>query len=463
MDRRDFLIGSGGLAAFGSSGPSLARSATASSASALLGRWLSAFNAVDPDTYRQFIKSTMPDALAYVDDDLAVRDASGGFELLRTAPTGPLQITAWVKDRQWDRFSRVVLTAKTSTSIDDITFAGAQPPEGFSIARLDERQALLQFDRKLSDQASGGHFAGAVLVAGRGKILFHRAYGLADIARGRKADIHTRYCIGSMGKMFTAVSIVQMVQAGQVRLQDLLARYLPDYPDADLAKKVTIEHLLTHTGGTGDIFGPAYDGHATLRPSDFIRLYGRRPPLFEPGARSSYSNYGYVLLGAVIEQVSGRPYENWYDARLFRPAGMIATSATGSGADTAIPYTGAPADGLKPLTPYVGVPAGGGYSTVQDLNAFASALGDGRLLDREHLRLLLAGRAEASAMRQPLGFVVKKRNRAECYGHGGSAEGVNGDLAVFPASSFTTVVLCNRGNPVAVNAAEFIGARLPAR
>ncbi len=293
-------------------------------------------------------------------------------------------------------------------------------------------------------------------------MLLRRAYGFADIASGRKADIATRYCIGSMGKMFTAVSVLQLVQAGRVGLDDPLARHLPDYPNADLARRVTIAHLLTHTGGAGDIFGPSYDGHAALRPSDFIRLYGQRAPAFEPGTKWGYSNYGFVLLGAVIERVTGKPYEDWYQAHVFGPAGMTSTSQGASAATTAIAYTGATGSGLKAVAPYIGVPAGGGYSTVEDLHAFATAIRTYTLLDAQNVKLMLTGRVDAGSARQALGFVLKQRNGLTCYGHGGSAEGVNGDLSVFTQSGYETVVLCNRGHPVAVNAADYVGARLPA-
>jgi D-alanyl-D-alanine carboxypeptidase len=306
MDRRSFLMGST-VFALTPLGTARAADSPASGPEALFARWLAAFNSQEPAAYRALIATAMPDALAYVDDDLAVREASGGFELIRTAATGPRQITAWVKDRSWDRFSKVVLTAKDDRTIADIVFLGASPPDGFALQRLDEHQALDGFARKLAAEAEAGRFAGAVLVARNGRVLLRRAYGLADIADGRQATAGTRYCIGSMGKMFTAVSILQLIQAGRVGLDDPLARHLPDYPNADLARRVTIAHLLTHTGGTGDVFGPSYDGHAALRPSDFIRLNGQRGPAFEPGTRWGYSNYGFVLLGAVIERTTGNP------------------------------------------------------------------------------------------------------------------------------------------------------------
>ena len=100
-----------------------------------------------------------------------------------------------------------------------------------------------------------------MLVAKDGRVLFSRAYGLADRDRRIPNTVRTRFRIGSMNKMFTAVAILQLVEAGKVKLTAPLGKYLPDYPNRDVATKVTIHHLLTHTGGTGDIFGPDFDAH----------------------------------------------------------------------------------------------------------------------------------------------------------------------------------------------------------
>src|SRR5437667_395438 len=113
-----------------------------------------------------------------------------------------------------------------------------------------------------------------------------------------------------MNKMFTAVSVLQLAQNGKIKLTAPLGEYLPDYPNKDVASKVTIHHLLTHTGGTGDIFGPQFSAHRlelrTLR--DYVKLYGDRDLKFEPGSRWEYSNYGFLLLGEVIEKVTGGSY-----------------------------------------------------------------------------------------------------------------------------------------------------------
>jgi len=427
-------------------------------------QWLAVFNGDDPAAYRAFIRTRLPEALPYVDEDLATREASGGFTVLRARLTGPGELTAWVQDRAWDRFSKVVVTAGPDGGLADIAFSGAAAPDGFAIPRLGEAQAVAALKSKLRAEARADRFSGAVLAARGDRTLLREAYGLADRSRRRKVRADTRFCIGSMGKMFTAVSILQQVQAERLALDTPVAAALPDYPNGTLARRLTVEHLLTHTGGTGDIFGPFHDAHQDeLRTvSDYVRLYGPRELLFEPGARFAYSNYGFVLLGAILERVAGQAYEAYFAEHVFGPAGMTATSQHPRAGD-ALPHAGSALAGLKPLTPYVGLPAGGGYSTLDDLAAFAAALRGHRLLDPAHTALMTTARVEASGTsRWALGFRVQIRNGALCYGHGGGAPGVNGDLAVYPGSGYVTAVLCNRGHPQAVNPAEYLGARLPA-
>jgi len=468
MNRRDFMAGSILLGA----GLSADAGGCADPALDLAGdepvkvgfrQWLAVFNGDDPAAYRAFVQARLPGVLPYVDEDLATREASGGFTVLRASLTAPGELTAWVQDRAWDRFSKVVLTAGPDGGLTDIAFSGAAPPDGFRITRLNEAQAVVALAGKLRGEAGADRFSGAVLAARGDRVILREAYGLADRAQHRKAQAGTRFCIGSMGKMFTAVAILQQVQARRIQLDTPIAALLPDYPNAALARHLTVEHLLTHTGGTGDIFGPFHDAHqAELKTvSDYVRLYGPREPLFEPGAKFAYSNYGFVLLGAILERATGQPYETYFAEHVFRPAGMTATSQRPRDGD-ALPYAGSALAGLKPLAPYEGLPAGGGYSTVDDLQAFATALRGHRLLDAAHTTLAVTPRVQASGTsRWGLGFRIQNRNGVTFYGHGGGAPGVNGELAIYPGSSYVTTILSNRGHPTAVNPAEYLGNRLP--
>jgi CubicO group peptidase (beta-lactamase class C family) len=274
-----------------------------------------------------------------------------------------------------------------------------------------------------------------------------------------------------MNKMLTAVATLQLVQAGTLRLDAPLATYLPDYPNAEVASTVTPHHLLTHTGGTGDIFGPAFLAHRTeLRTiGDYLRLYGARGLQFAPGARWAYSNYGFVLLGALIERVGGTGYDDHLAARVLAPAGM---TATGSGPeDSLVPgrsvgYTRQLAPGTlvsnAPTLPYRGTPAGGGYATVGDLARFAVAVRERRLLDSAHTALLLAGKVPiGEGGRYAYGFVDRVVRGRRFVGHGGGAPGMNGDLLFEPNGGYVVVVLSNFDPAGVVQAMDFILNRLP--
>ena len=462
-NRRRFL---GAALALACLPPSLAQAEDGKRATAVppqwLERWLAAFNSRRAGTYADFVRAHIPTLVPYLDDDLGLREATGGFTLLRSEETAPREITAWLRDRNWDRFSKAVLTIGADR-IDDLSFLPAPPPAGFTVRRRSEREALAELRGKLRAEAAGGRFSGAVLVAKGGTVLFREAYGARSVAPAVAVTAHTRFCIGSMGKMFTAVSALQLIQDGELRLTDTVAALLPSYPDTPLARQVTVEHLLTHSGGTGDFFGADYDAHqAQLRtPGDFVRRFGKRDTLFPPGSRWGYSNFGFILLGAIVEELSGKSWDAYLDAHVFKVAGMRSTSAVATGPNTAQPCTGAAETGLKPLPYYVGLPAGGGYSTLDDLQRFAVALSERRLLDAAHLDLLTRARIAAGSAHWSLGLRVGARNGAPYYGHGGSAPGVNADFAIYPDSDYRTVVLSNRGHPHAVNVADFIGARLP--
>ena len=426
-----------------------------------LRRWLAAFNDPDLRAYKAFVQQTAPSVTPYVDDDLAVREATGGFDLVEVETVEADSLTARVKDRAWERVSRVTLRASDDRRLEDIAFAGA-PPAG-PMPRLDKPAALAVIRDKIEQERRHGRISGAVLVADGDGAVLRVSGGTADEATGEANAPETRFCIGSMGKMFTAVAVMQLVEASRVWLDAPIRTYIPDYPNAAVADRVTIRHLLTHTGGTGDIFGPAYDGHEgkSGEPGDLIRLYGARDPVFEPGERWGYSNYGFVLLGRILEVVRERPYAALVDEQIFGPADMAATSL-GFAHDrtTAIAYTGARATGLRPLAAYVGSPAGGGYSTVDDLHGFVSSLRRGRFVRPDTLGAMAEPLVVAGASHWGLGFAIRERNGLQYFGHGGSAPGVSGDLAVFPA--FTTITLCNRGHPSAGCLADFVGVRLPA-
>jgi D-alanyl-D-alanine carboxypeptidase len=334
--------------------------------------------------------------------------------------------------------------------------------------RMTQAQALAALRDHAEERARADEFAGAVLVARHGKVLLQDAWGRADCKAGTANTPTTRFRIGSMNKMFTAVATLQLVEAHKLALDDPIGKHLPGYPNKEVAAKVTVRHLLTHTGGTGDIFGPEFDQHRLqLREHrDYLKLYGSRGLTHEPGTRFEYSNYGFVLLGALIEHVSGMSYYDYVDRHVFRPAGMRSTGSlpeTVDVPDRAVGYLrpspGGPWVPNTDTLPWRGTAAGGGYSTVGDLLRFAQALGSGRLLAKATL-------AEATRPHQPqygYGFEVQGQGRLRSYGHGGGAPGINGELRVFPESGYVVVSLSNLDPPAASEFVEFFTLRMPDR
>jgi CubicO group peptidase (beta-lactamase class C family) len=290
--------------------------------------------------------------------------------------------------------------------------------------------------------------------------------GDADRGRGAKNTAETRFRIGSMYKMFTAVAVLQLVEQGRVDLDAPLARYLPDYPNAELADKVTIRHLLTHTGGTGDIFTDAYQAQRTAirEHDDYVRLFGNRAVEFAPGSREAYSNYGFVLLGAIIERVTGSSFHDVLRERIFNPAGMHDTGAEPEDqvrAQVSIGYTRTES-GLvdnRDLLPWRGTAAGGGYTTAGDLLRFADALLTQRLLRSESLSE--ATRSQTPGGLYGFGFQIGGSGDTRHFGHAGGAEGMNGALRIYPASGDVVVALSNLDPPAAEMLVEYHGNRMP--
>jgi D-alanyl-D-alanine carboxypeptidase len=326
---------------------------------------------------------------------------------------------------------------------------------------------------RLAADTEAGLFSGAVLVTRDGATLFEGAYGFADRERGVPNTPLTQFRAGSMYKMVTAVATLQLVQAGALRLDAPLGTYLPDYPNADVASRVTPHHLLTHTGGTGDIFGPLFTANRLeLRDTeDYLGLYGTRSLQFAPGTQHVYSNYGFILLGALIERLSGQGYDDHVLARVLAPAGMTATGTAPE--DSLVPgravgymRQGGPSGPLvsnAPTLPYRGTPAGGGYSTVGDFARFAAAVRDRRLLDSAHTALLYTGKVPVNpSVQYAYGFMDRVAGGRRWVGHGGGAPGMNGELAFEPNGGYVVVVLSNLDPPAAGQVAAFILDRLPA-
>jgi CubicO group peptidase (beta-lactamase class C family) len=245
-------------------------------------------------------------------------------------------------------------------------------------------------------------FSGVALVHKGGEVVFEKAYGLACKTFDVPNNIETKFNIGSLNKILTKTAILQLLQRGLLDLDDKVGQYLPDFPE-DIATKVTIKQLITFTSGLGDYFNERFpDSIGRLRSlDDFIELFIDDPLLFEPGEKRHYSNAGYVVLGKIIEAISGMDYYDHIRENIYRPAGM--NNSDHYERDQPIPdratgYTRHQPDGILHPTSrranfYVigtrGSPAGGGYSTARDLVSFDQAIDNDVLLDSKHSKMIL--------------------------------------------------------------------------
>jgi CubicO group peptidase (beta-lactamase class C family) len=435
--------------------------------------WLETFNRGDRAALKEFRQKNYPSRAQDqdVDRELDFRQRTGGFDLRKIEDSDPTKITVLVQERGSDQFARLTMTVQADEPhpIVAIEMRAIPRPEGFSLPHLSQSELLTATRKKIEEEVAADRFSGAVLIAKDGKPIFAEAYGLADRERKIPNTVKTRFRIGSMNKMFTAVATLQLAQSGKLDLKAPVGKYLTDYPNKEIASKVTIDQLLTHTGGTGDIFGPDFDAHRLeLRTlQDYINLYGARAPKFEPGTKWEYSNYGFILLGAIVEKVSGESYYDYVHEHIFVPAGMTSTASDPedkSVSDRSVGYTKMDSPELKPNTdtlPYRGTSAGGGYSTVEDLARFADALTSHKLLDASYTEMLTTGKPGTPDNSYGYGFEVSMENGARCFGHGGGAPGMNGDLKICPGQGYVVAVLANLDPPAVRRVSDFIANRLP--
>jgi D-alanyl-D-alanine carboxypeptidase len=408
-----------------------------------------------------------------VDGDMEFRRRTGGFDLRKIEESSATRMSGLLQERASDQFAHFVMVVEENAPhvITEWHLEPVPTPTEFAVGRLSEGMVVQAAKASLDELVKNGEFSGAVLVTKNGKPILSEAYGLADREKNIPNSLSTKFRIGSMNKMFTAVSVLQLAQAGKLKLSEPFGKYITDYPNKDAASKVSIEQLLTHTGGTGDIFGPQFQEHRKdLRTlQDYVNLYGKRGLEFAPGSRWEYSNYGFLLLGVVVERVSEKSYYDYVRENVYAPAGM---SSSGSLAEDenvpgrSIGYTSFGAGAVhsnRDTLPYRGTSAGGGYSTVEDLQRFASALMNHKLLNAEYTDLLTTGKvATPRGGKYAFGFFDEgAESGARHFGHGGGAPGMNGELQIYPQSGYVIAVLANMDPPAASRVSEFIANRLP--
>ena len=248
-------------------------------------------------------------------------------------------------------------------------------------------------------------FSGAIAVALNGQLIFSTAHGYADQEARHPNMVETRFGLASTGKLLTSIAIMQLVENGQLMLDEPVGKYIPDYADRTIRNQATIRHLMKMQSGLGDIFTEAYDSKKRdlKTHADYLQLFESQPPAFPPGSNRAYSNAGYILLGHIIELVSGEDYYTYVRNHIFGPTGMEASGFSHDephGEPQAIGYRVEGLDGIAESPDQLvgrsliantdmfadrGTAAGGGFSTVLDFVKLDKALRNNVLISSDSL------------------------------------------------------------------------------
>ena len=429
-------------------------------------QFLEAFNSGRYEAIETFYRASSPAAAvagdtaysyaAFLDSgglDIVGIDRSSDFELVLTARERVSRGWATVRFQ----YDRAPPYNQTAFGVGYIYPPGQRPRPG----SLPDSTLVRQTEALMQRLSRADIFSGSLLVAHNGRIIFNRAYGLANRGYGVPNRVDTRFNIGSVVKLFTAVAILQLAQEGRLSLDDHLGRFLPDYPNRSVRDIVTVRQLLTHRSGIGRMDRLGEQGLALrngLRSVDsWLPLFAERPPLFAPGTSYRYSNEGYILLGAIVECASGQNYYDYVQTHVFERAGMSRTGFFELDSDTPNLATGYTRTGVVSrdqlrtrrnnllLNIVKGAPSGGAYSTGGDLLRFQQALFANRLTDAAHTRLLTTGQAETGeeGARQAFGLEELTIDGVRLLDHSGAVPGGEARFEVYPDLGYVVISLAN--------------------
>lgn len=333
------------------------------------------------------------------------------------------------------------------------------PPPG----PVSESQAISAIAEELEDMGENSDFSGAVLLAKRGKTIVSKAFGVASRESSVPNRLDTKFNLESINKIFTKVAAALLLERGKLSLDDTLGKFIPVYSNREAKRKVTVRNLIDMSSGIGNILGERFDATPKIRlrrNEDFLQFFSDEHLAFEPGTERLYSNGGYVVLGLIVERVSGLNYYDYVREHIFGPSGMTNTDsyeADAVVADIACGYTHIGPDGEEgPLRsniytrPARGSAAGGGYSTASDLLRFTLALESNRLLSPEYSDCMLGGPEPGESDGDT------EDRAAHAFAFAGGAPGINSVIEAGLPGGYDVIVMSNLDPPSAMKAAGVI-------
>ncbi len=431
----------------------------------LAAGWIRLCEAPNHDQMLQWQTANLSDQAAHrftaaqrADFQFDLCRANGCFRVVEFTQPAADTIRVQMVGAKSGTWTSLIIVANDAGKLEGDFENPSTPPESAMPRDLSDAALAAEVRRVVTRASDAGLFSGIVTVARDTHVIAQVSAGYANRARRTPVTGTSQFTLGSMGKMFTAASIGELVDQGKMSFDDHVGKFFPDYPNAAVRDQVTVGMLLSHTAGMGDFLArrsPDMMKNGVARAAEFMPLYDQDAPRFPPGTQWAYSNAGLALAGAIVEKVSGEDYPAYIREHVFAPARM--TNSDPNNRPHALPalvtpYTKFTMQGPSPdwseAPADIGSPAGGAISTADDLVRFAYALRSGRLVQPQTF-------AEMTKPRQTVptgdkyGYAMEI---ADVYGrtvvgHGGGFPGVSTHLYLVLGSPYTVVILGNQDPP----------------
>jgi D-alanyl-D-alanine carboxypeptidase len=444
-----------------------------SPARAQLERFLEAYNSNDRETMTAYMRAYGSGPMqqeAPILQALEWHDEMGRFDLVEVTESGPYELTGVLRASASEEALGVAIEVSSEPPhrIQSLLFGG-DVPERYRPRRIPDPAAADAWVAATEQLAAADRFSGAIYYAHDGKVLARAAFGFADRERKIPNTIETRFRTASVTKMFTAVTVLRLVQERKISLDDPLGKWVPELASEPLGLG-TVHQYLTHTAGAGDLFDARYYGHQRELRShdDYLRVFGKDLLKMPPGEEFAYSNLGYMLLGTLIERVTGGSYYDAVRKAVFGPARMTRTGTEPESVDVqgrAIGYDRpvgkrAIVSAMEHID-YRPFAACGAYTTVDDLARFFAALRSHKLLNAKYTGLMLTPAIDGGRAMYGYGVMIQSRSEEQWTGHDGRDRGMYAEAWFSPETDRVVIVLSNVDAPAAKQAMSWLADRLP--
>jgi CubicO group peptidase (beta-lactamase class C family) len=319
---------------------------------------------------------------------------------------------------------------------------------------IEQKETLDWLESYIQNLNSQYELYGSILIAKGNVILLEKYFGFADQEKTISINSNSLFGMASGGKMFTALCVAKLVEEKKLKFDDHITKYIDGFSDSAKADKITIHHLLTHTSGVEHYWwgqkSDAFNNAVTI--NDHLIMVFEAGLKSDAGKEYEYNNSNYILLGAIIEKVSGKDYFTFVKENILDKAGMNNSGYFNNGTNNTV----SPLIRSENKDNWIGVErgkgkgssAGGSYSNVTEMFKFSNALRSGLIVSKETLKNMTSVKNNNMVVTEDYGygFIIQKFENELSYGHGGTAKGVNFEFRYFPKSDITLVIFCNQNN-----------------